>query len=193
MSKPPFICTGKWRYNLTCTSAMSQLQLPCNFQLVISPSWNTKLSEGTPRTCMRFSVRNFVFQEADLTSWTVTRKLQLAHCYRAGQIAASFPSTIQRGFYHREVAFESRSGKIATSRRGKIQAKEKKLVNDTTHLHSSQLTKLSCGLDVGSWVSTDMYLDNYEIQKNGTNINVLYGAVDCWITYRRWRLVLFQT
>jgi len=27
-----------------------------------------------------------------------------------------------------------------------------------------------------------MYLDNYEIQKNCTNLNVLFGAVDCRIT-----------
>ena len=33
----------------------------------------------------------------------------------AGQIAASFPSTIQWGFYHREGALESRSGRIATA------------------------------------------------------------------------------
>jgi len=41
-----------------------------------------------------------------------------------------------------------------------------------------------------------MHLDNYEIQKIGTNINVLYGAVDCRITYRRRKTtvnsVLFQ-
>ena len=34
----------------------------------------------------------------------------------------------------------------------------------------------SCGLDVASWVSTDMHLDNYEFQKIGTNFNVLFGA-----------------
>jgi len=42
----------------------------------------------------------------------------------------------------------------------------------------------SCGQDVGSWFSTDMHLDNYEIHRFGTNFHVL--------TYRRWKLVLFQ-
>ena len=74
-----------------------------------------KLSGGTPRTCTRCSLRNFVFQEGGLTSWTVARKLQQAQCWRAAQIAASFPGTIQRGFYNREPAHESRSGKIATN------------------------------------------------------------------------------
>jgi len=47
-------------------------------------------------------VRNFV----DLTSWTVARKLQLAQCWRAAQIASSFPGTKQWGFYHLEAALE---------------------------------------------------------------------------------------
>jgi len=51
----------------------------------------------------------------------------------------------------------------------------------------------SCGFDVGSWVSTDIHLDNYEIQKVGTNFNILYGAIDCRITYRRRKLILFPT
>ena len=55
---------------------------------------------------------SFVFLEGDLTSWTDARKL--AHCWRAAQIAASFLGTIQWGFYHREAALGSRSGKIAT-------------------------------------------------------------------------------
>ena len=28
--KPPLYCTGKWSCKMTCTSAISQLQLPCN-------------------------------------------------------------------------------------------------------------------------------------------------------------------
>jgi len=59
---------------------------------------------------------SFVFREGELTSYTVARKLQQAQCWRAAQIAASFPGTIQWGFYHREAALESRSGKIATQR-----------------------------------------------------------------------------
>ena len=59
--------------------------------------------------------------------------------------------------------------------------------DDAFTLHSS------CELDVDSWVSTDMHLDHYEIQKIGTNINVLYGAVDCRISYRRQKFVLFRT
>jgi len=43
--------------------------------------------EETPGTCTRCSVRNCVFPEGDLTSWTVARKLQLAHCWRAGHVA----------------------------------------------------------------------------------------------------------
>jgi len=51
----------------------------------------------------------------------------------------------------------------------------------------------SCGLDVGSWVSTDMHLDNWEIQKIGTNFNVLCGQSTACKTCRRRILVLFQT
>jgi len=59
---------------------------------------------------------SFMFQGGDLTSWTVARKLQLAQCWRAAQIAASFPGTKQWGVYHREAALESRSEQIATNR-----------------------------------------------------------------------------
>jgi len=59
----------------------------CSFlatvQLVRSPSQNTKISEGTPGTCTRCSVRHFVFREGDLTNWTVARKLQQAPCWHA--------------------------------------------------------------------------------------------------------------
>jgi len=48
------------------------------------------------------SLRNFVFREGDLTSWSVARKLQQAQCWRATQIETSFPGIIQLGFYHRE-------------------------------------------------------------------------------------------
>jgi len=61
------------------------------------------------RFVMQCVIRNFVFREGDLTSWTNARKLQQAQCWRAAQIAASFPGTIQWGFYHCEAALESRS------------------------------------------------------------------------------------
>jgi len=51
---------------------------------------------------------------------------QLNSCKEAGagslltcrSDSASFPSTIQWGFYHHEAALESRSGKIATGTKG---------------------------------------------------------------------------
>ena len=41
------------------------------------------------------------------------------------------------------------------------------------------IQRSSCGRDVGSWVSTDMHLDNYEIQKNWYTFLIFYWAVDC--------------
>ena len=37
---------------------------------------------------------------------------------------------------------------------------------------------------MGSWFFIDMHLDNYEIQKIGTNLNVLCGHSNACITYR---------
>jgi len=73
-------------------------------------------SNASSPLCMGWqgTIESFVFWEGDLTSWTVARKLQQAQCWRAAQIAASFPGTKQWGFYHREVALKSRSEKIAT-------------------------------------------------------------------------------
>ena len=51
----------------------------------------------------------------------------------------------------------------------------------------------SCGLDVGSWFSKGMHLDNYEIQKIRTNFNVLCEASATCISYRRRKLLFFQT
>jgi len=112
--KPPLYCTGKWSCKMTCSSAMRQLQLPCNASARQFFSRNTKFARRTPRTCTRCSFRKFRVPGGDLTSWTVARQLQMAHCWRAGHLAASSPSTIQWGFYHREAALESHSGKIAT-------------------------------------------------------------------------------
>jgi len=49
-----------------------------------------------------------------LTSWTVAWWLQSAAGWHDGTLTATFPGTIQWGFYHHEAALESRSGKIAT-------------------------------------------------------------------------------
>jgi len=38
-----------------------------------------------------------------------------------------------------------------------------------------------------------MHLDDYEIQKIGTNFNVLFGQSTACMTYRRQKLALFQT
>jgi len=102
--------------NESAIRAARQHWASCSFlatvQLVRSPSRNTKFLKehlvhvrGVPPEC-------FMFREGDLTSWTVARKLQLAQCWRAAQIAASLPGTIQWGFYHREGAREWSSGKI---------------------------------------------------------------------------------
>jgi len=109
--KTPLCCTRKWSCKMTCTSAMSQLQLPCNGSTGQVPSWNTKLAQGTHRTCTRCG--KFRVPGGDLISWTVARKLQLAYCWRAGHLAASFPGTIQLGFYHREDELKKRRGKKA--------------------------------------------------------------------------------
>jgi len=50
---------------------------------------------------------------------------------------------------------------------------------------NEHLGRSSCGLDVGSWFSKGMHLDNYEIQKIRTNFSVPCGASTTCITYRR--------
>jgi len=52
-------CTGKWSCNLTCTSAMSQLQLPCKGSTGQVPLLEHEISHGTPGTCTRCSFRKF--------------------------------------------------------------------------------------------------------------------------------------
>ena len=51
----------------------------------------------------------------------------------------------------------------------------------------------SCGFDVGSWVLKDMLLDDYKTKKFGTDFNVLCRQSTACISYRRRKLVLFQT
>jgi hypothetical protein len=55
-----------------------------------------------------------MFQDGDLTSWTVARWLQEAACWHSAGFAATFPGTIQYGFHHHVAAAEFHSGKIAT-------------------------------------------------------------------------------
>jgi len=57
--KTPLYCTGKWSCNLTCTAAMSQLQLPCNSSTGQVPLPEHEISHGTPRICTRCSFRKF--------------------------------------------------------------------------------------------------------------------------------------
>jgi len=57
--KTPLYCTGKWSCKKTCTSAMSQLQLPCKGSTGQVPLPEHEISEGTPRTCERCSFRKF--------------------------------------------------------------------------------------------------------------------------------------
>ena len=51
----------------------------------------------------------------------------------------------------------------------------------------------SCGCDIGSWFSTDMHQDNYEIQKNSTKFNFICVPLRACVTYGRRKLFLFQT
>jgi len=48
---PPLYCTGKWSCKMTCTSAMSQLQLPCNGSTGQVLLQEHEIFHGTPRTC----------------------------------------------------------------------------------------------------------------------------------------------
>ena len=75
-----------------------------------------------------------------------------------------------------------------------------KLYSHTCHTsHTNEYSLMewvehsSSGLDESSWVSTDMNLDNYEIQKIGTDFNVVWGVRTPRITYCRRKWFLFQT
>jgi len=57
--KIPLYCTRKWSCNLSCTSAFSLLQLPCNGSTGQVPLPEHEISQGTPRTCTRSSFRQF--------------------------------------------------------------------------------------------------------------------------------------
>ena len=52
-------CTRKWSCNLSCTSALSLLQLPCNGSTGQAPLPKHEISHGTPGTCTRCSFRKF--------------------------------------------------------------------------------------------------------------------------------------
>jgi len=56
-----------------------------------------------------------VFRSSVRGTWTVAWWLQSAAGWYDGKFAATFPGTIQWGFYHHVAALESRSGKIATA------------------------------------------------------------------------------
>jgi len=60
--KTPLYCTRKWSYNLSCTSALSLLQLPCNGSTGQVP---LEISHKTPGTCTRCSFNNFVWTLSD--------------------------------------------------------------------------------------------------------------------------------
>ena len=47
-----------------------------------------------------------------------------------------------------------------------------------TIINKNQKTALAMGDHVGSWFSTYMHLDNYDIQKFGTKFNVLCVKLD---------------
>ena len=57
--KPPLYCTRKWSCNLSCTSALNLLQLPCNSSTGQVPLPEHEISHGTPGTCTRCSFRKF--------------------------------------------------------------------------------------------------------------------------------------
>ena len=52
-------CTRKWSCNLSCTSALSMLQLPCNGSTGQVPLPEHEISQGLPRTCTKCSSRMF--------------------------------------------------------------------------------------------------------------------------------------
>jgi len=57
--KTPIVLYWEMKLNLTCTSAMSQLQLPCNCSTGQAPLPEQEISQGTPRTCTRCYFRKF--------------------------------------------------------------------------------------------------------------------------------------
>jgi len=74
---------------------LSQLQLPCNGSTCTRRSLrNFLFREGDLTSwtvaCTRCSLRNFLFREGDLTSWIVASKLQLTHCWRAAHFPVQY-------------------------------------------------------------------------------------------------------
>ena len=57
--KPPLYGTGKWSCKMTCTSAMSQIQLPLHGSTGQVALPEHEISHRTPRTCTRCSFRKF--------------------------------------------------------------------------------------------------------------------------------------
>jgi len=103
-------CTRKYGYTGGCMSASCFLQPPRNGSTGQVPILEHKTFSmtvpGTPRTCKRCSSR------------TVARWLQKTVCWHTATSAATFPGTIQYGFYYHVTATESRSGKMAIKSSG---------------------------------------------------------------------------
>ena len=98
--KPPLYCTGKWSWIWPARQQWASSSFLATVQLVRPPSRNKRFLKEHLVHVRGVTWESFVFREGDLTSRTVARKLQLAHCWRAGHLAASFPSIIQWGVYN---------------------------------------------------------------------------------------------
>ena len=90
------------QYRVNKTKQHTHTLVPCSlFPVPTRPHWENMCSvfpvplvlTGKPIPDTSNVKHGFVFRKGDLTSWAW--KLQQAQCWRAAQIAASFPGTIQ--------------------------------------------------------------------------------------------------
>jgi len=112
--KPPLYCTRKWNCNLSCTSALSQLQLPCNGSTGQVPLPEYEISQGTPRTCTRCSSRKFHVPGGGPDQLNRCKEAATGSMLMCSSNCSFISWYNTMGVNHREAALESRSGKIAT-------------------------------------------------------------------------------